>query len=1036
MSGISSGIGIISGINTTDLIDQLIAIEKRPVDNLQGRVKAIDVERAAFVGLSARLLAIRNAVSNFDKESFFKRFAASSSDESVLVASAGENTVPGGARIRVHSLVSTHSLITRGFADSDRSSVGVGSISVELGHGRINVGTDLDSLHGGRGARRGVIRITDRSGASAEVDLRQAFTLEDVIGAINSSEQISVRASVTGLSANGATGDRLVIEDTSGGTGTLTVEDTSGGAMAGDLGIAGSVTSGRIDGSNLVELTAGTSLSSLNDGNGVDRLPQGARGSDLSFSTSFGDFSVLLTDVLQLDADLRTLNNGDGIRTGIIRITDRSGASAEVDLSNATTVRDVRDAINDAGLNVSAAIVNSQLFLTDSSNVPERAAGDQTPAPVLKVEDVTGHTAADFGLAGETEDDSIFGRDVSRISTVGDLIRAINFAPGNDGLVHASISADGKGITLGALGFDNQVTVTPGQDDLGRVSQTAADLGLVNATFSTNDPFVSQRLVSGLNTTLLRTLNGGNGVDPGVVSFTDGLNQSASIDFSSAQTVQDVVDLINATDTIGLVASVSASGSGISLRDESGGTATVRIEDVSGRLAQQLHIAGTRTLSQGDTIESGNLQRQYVSRQTLLSDLRGGNGIPAGSFEILDTKGQFHIVNIGSGTRNVGGVIDAINAAGGGTVQARINDTGDGILVTDSAGGTLPLKIEDRDGGTTAAQLQLAGTSKDGETSIDGSYEFRIETGPGTTLNELASKLNALGAGISASVLNDGGSVNPFSLSITSGVAGRRGELVIDSTGVNLGLDTLSRAHDAVVSVSQGEGAASRLLTSSSNTLDNIIPGVSIDLLSTSNQDVEINAKQDVDSIVESIQTFITAFNDLQNTIDESTSFNSDTLERGPLFGDPVPDQIRNRLQRTMISQVQGVPETLSRLFQVGIRVGAGNRLEFNEDRFRNALADSPKAVEDLFAHPETGFGAIIQQTLDGMTDDFDGLLTRKDNLLGDQQQALNDRIARLNQLIDGKRARLERQFANLESVLSSLQGQQSALNQLSQASG
>ncbi len=1031
MSGISSGIGLISGINTTELIDQLISIEQRPVASLQQRIQAIDVQRTAFIGLSARLLSIRNSVSNFDQPSFFKQFLATSSNESVLVANASEDTFPGTARVRVHSLVSSHSLLTRGFADVDQSSVGVGTISVELGKGRVNEGTDLDALNGGRGVRRGIIEITDRSGESAEIDLRQAFTVEDVIEAINTNDTINVRASATGVGSNGATGDRLVIEDLSEGVGSLIVAEVDGGRTARDLGIAGSVGSSRIDGSDVVSLTMDTLLSSLNDGNGVDRLTSlGRVGSDISFSTSEGDFGVLLTDALQLDANLLTLNNGDGIRTGVIRMTDRTGATSEIDLTNAKTMQEVLDAINDSGLNLKATTVNSHLQITELTEVPPRVDGDDRPLPLFKIEDVTGYTAADFGIAEETEDSAITGRDVSRISTIGDVIRAINHAPGNNALVEASISADGKGIALQTFGFGNEVTVSQGKTDGGRVSQAAIDLGINGATFAVNDKFVTDRLVSGLNTTLLRTLNGGGGAEVGAISFKDGLGQTAEIDFSSAETVQDVVDLINAEDKLGLVASISSSGTGISLLDESGGTGSVVIADRSGNLAQKLNLVGTHESKDG-TIESGNLQRKYISRQTPLSDLRGGGGIAPGSFELIDSKGQFHIVNIDETTATIGGVIDAINGAGGGTITARINDNGDGILVTDSADGTLPLKIEDRDGGTTAAQLQLAGTAKDGDSSIDGSYEFRVETGPGTTLEDLAVELDSLGLDISASVLNDGGSINPFSLSITSGVTGRRGELVIDSTGLDLGLDTLSRAQDAVVSVSLGEGASSRLVTSSSNTLDDIIPGVSIDLLSTSDEDIEITADQDVDGIVEGIRSFVDGFNDLQDTINDSTSFNSDTLERGALFGDPVPDQIRNRLQRTMTGQIQGVPKSMSRMFQVGIRVGAGSRLEFDEARFRKALAESPELVEDLFGHPETGFGAVIQETLDGLTDDFDGVLTRKDELLGDQQEVLNDRIERLNFLIGGKRQRLERQFAGLETALASLQGQQNALSQI-----
>jgi flagellar hook-associated protein 2 len=88
-------------------------------------------------------------------------------------------------------------------------------------------------LNGTQGVRRGVVRITDREGGTAKIDLTTAVTLDDVLDAINSQSTANVKASVQG--------DHLVITDLTGAaTGTLTVKDLSGGYAAADLGIAGS----------------------------------------------------------------------------------------------------------------------------------------------------------------------------------------------------------------------------------------------------------------------------------------------------------------------------------------------------------------------------------------------------------------------------------------------------------------------------------------------------------------------------------------------------------------------------------------------------------------------------------------------------------------------------------------------------------------------------------------------------------------------------------------------------------------------------
>jgi len=375
----------------------------------------------------------------------------------------------------------------------------------------------------------------------------------------------------------------------------------------------------------------------------------------------------------------------------------------------------------------------------------------------------------------------------------------------------------------------------------------------------------------------------------------------------------------------------------------------------------------------------------------------------------------------------VGSVINRLNTAG---LEARINDTGDGILVVDPTTGDHALTIEDVDGGSTASDLRLAGSAAAGQAGIDGSFETRIIVGAGDSLNDVVRKINDAGVGVSAAILNSGSAVSPYSLTLTSETAGRRGQLTIDTGGIDLGLQTLSRAQDAVVSIGDASGGT-RLVTSSSNTLDNVVEGVTFNLLATSTDDVTVSVTQNVDGIVESIRSFVDQYNKTLDTIAKGDTFNQETFERGPLFGDFTVDQVESRLRGAVLSQVQGVDPAFSRMFSVGLRVGGGGRLEFDEEDFRTAYEESPEKVQDLFVHPDTGFGTVIQNALDNMTDDFDGLLTRKDQVLEDQKQLLNDRIDQLNVLIEAKRARLEAQFVALESAVASLQNQQNALGDL-----
>jgi len=138
MSGISSGIGLISGINTAELIDQLMAIERRPIDRLQERITALGVAKTAFLSISAHLLAMRNTGVRFSQPSFFSAFVANSSNEDALTVTAQRGAAPGTYAFRVHALATNHQVVSRGFCDADSTPVGVGRMTFEGSRARVN----------------------------------------------------------------------------------------------------------------------------------------------------------------------------------------------------------------------------------------------------------------------------------------------------------------------------------------------------------------------------------------------------------------------------------------------------------------------------------------------------------------------------------------------------------------------------------------------------------------------------------------------------------------------------------------------------------------------------------------------------------------------------------------------------------------------------------------------------------------------------------------------------------------------------------
>ena len=831
MGRITSGVGLISGINTTDIINQLISLEQAPKTQLQARKDTVSAQKDAYAGIITQLTDLQTAGKAFERPTTFTASKAESSDKNVLTATTGASAAVGSYQFQVARLVTSQQSVTAGFADTS-ATVGAGNLTIELGGGDLGAATPLSQLNGGTGVRRGLFRITDRAGKTAVIDTTSAVTLDDVIRKINTSLDISVHAA--------AAGDKLVLTDTSGAAAAapagatvpdLKVEDLADGFAAADLGIAGSAAADTLTGTNVVSLGPTLALAALNDGRGVRLNATGA------------DFVV----------------------------TARDGSKTNV-----------------------------------------------TIGPNAK--------------------------------TVGDVLTAINAAGG--GKFKAQVTPGGNGLQLvDTTGGGGVFSVAPADAN----SHAAQDLGLLapaaGATLNGAD------VLAGLDTVLLSSLRGGTGLPLGSVSITNRAGAAHTVDLSGAKTVQDVIAAINSTAGIGVTASLKTSGNGVQLTDQSGGTGNLVVADVNSTTAAALGIAGSFDLNK-PAVQGANLQLQWVSENSLLSTYNGGKGVTPGLFTITNSAGQSVDIDLASGTFNkLGDVIAAINAKGVG-VTASINANGDGLLLTDTAGGANKLKVEDQTG-TAAADLNIAETAAvtaadpAGKT-IDGSFEKTIALTDVDTLGTVQSKIQQLGFGVSANLVNDGSAASPYRLSLSAFNSGRAGRVVIDGGASNLGVQNLVAAQDAAVFVGGGNGSGTTsaaqplLITSGKNELTNVVPGVTIDLHGIGSGPVTLNVTRDPDGVVDQVKKFVDGFNGVVSKIDDLTKYDTDTQTAGLLLGDGTITDVQSQLYVALQASVKGAGQ-YRLLADVGVTLGDGAKLEFDESKFRTAFATDPEAVKNLF---------------------------------------------------------------------------------------
>jgi flagellar hook-associated protein 2 len=1065
MGSITTGIGLVSGIDIASLIESLITLESAGKFRLQDRIGELGAQRTALLDVNARLLNLKNAASSFRINRIFESALATSTDEEVLTASAGTGAAPGSYTFIVKELVTTSQVMAGGFATRDASPLGLDQLSFEFGRGRLTRDRPLEELNGGTGVDRGTIVITDRSDATATIDLSDVTSMNEVIDRINSNTDVSVTATIDD--------DHLVITDDTGQTTVdLQVADGSGDTTATDLGIAGTGVGNQLTGTSVLFIAGSTALDTLNDGNGVL-----IRNNVTDFTITARDGTMFEIDLGRIDADiddatlLEDLNDGAGIGidddgdTNDLKLVDRNGTEYEFDLTGVTTVGGLRGRIATAtGGNVTLEVSGGDRFKVVDST------GGTGLLRIEGTEDNGTTVAEDLGILleeGVAADEHIgtivpSTIDQPRATTVQEVLDRVNDALDttevpNGGRIVASLGANGLIINDNTGGFGNLVVTSSAANP-----DAADDLGLETGPIGLGGSVITgERIIAGLDTVLARSLNGGGGLNGATtIAVSDREGDTFLVaNLDTFDTLDAIVDHLNAeaaANNVDVTIGLNATGTGLAATDTTGSTANNLI--IAGDGATALGLDANVA---ADTFTGANVQLKYVGNAAALEDLDYGRGIGVGRFRITDGLGQSAEVDIGGTEESLYDVIQEINALGI-AVTARVNDQGDGLLIEEdpvALGGEtafVPITVETLSG-TAARDLNIVGVSEDIEGGfIDGSYERVVDLATSDTLDEVVAKINAEGVPVTASVINVGSGSTPYHLNLTSAISGRNGDLIIDTGGVDLDIDVLSEGKDAKVFFGSSDPADALLITSSTNTLDEVIADVTIDLVAASDDPVTLTIARDENAIVGTVQQLVTTFNDAIGRMSAYDFYDVDTEERGVLLGDPTIARVRSGLYRVAAGSALNLDGSYRFLTQVGITFGSEGQMSFDEGRFRDAYEQDPAAVQALFdeydigvggteeiapgvtvessttTFRKLGFGNLFDNLLDDLTNSVDGTVTLADDAFERQIGLLEDRIETMDERLAVRREQLQRQFTAMELALAQLQGQAGALSSLS----
>ncbi|RLB44258.1 MAG: flagellar hook protein [Deltaproteobacteria bacterium] len=501
----------------------------------------------------------------------------------------------------------------------------------------------------------------------------------------------------------------------------------------------------------------------------------------------------------------------------------------------------------------------------------------------------------------------------------------------------------------------------------------------------------------------------------------DILINGVAIHVAATDTLTSVRDKINAanagTHPTGVTASILAYGTNdfrlILTSDETGaegiGLQNASSEDI-------IQAFGWKDTSENikNPITNGVQSDSFSSSTQDIKSLLGLSSTQTGTIQILDGDGVYQDVTIDLSTDSLEDIKTKINNASIAGVSASVVTADDGdntryILQIDGSQGfndssniletlgilqggvsdiqgTTSTNSMTSDGETIAADtllsaidgynlyttgdyITISGTDHNGN-SVNTDFTITSGSTVQDLLDAIETAFEANGGEVAVYLTSQGqiqiadmqSGASSLSVSLTSHIQDNYSSLDFGS------FNTLStvRKRELVAGQDASVVIDGVTITNSSNSITDVIPGVTLNLLNAdSNTTVTLNIDRDVDGLINKIQAFVDAYNEVAQYIHDQQSYDEEKQEPGGiLFGDGTLFSIQSQLSGAIVQAVWGVAENFSTLGLVGISVDKEGQLSIDDDKLRGYLQTNFNDVRYLF----TASGISSNGTIEYLT--------------------------------------------------------------------
>lgn len=235
-----------------------------------------------------------------------------------------------------------------------------------------------------------------------------------------------------------------------------------------------------------------------------------------------------------------------------------------------------------------------------------------------------------------------------------------------------------------------------------------------------------------------------------------------------------------------------------------------------------------------------------------------------------------------------------------------------------------------------------------------------------SSLNGIRDAINNAGAGVSASIVNDG---SGYRLVLTSTDSGVENSIRLKVSGDSSPSDTdgtgLSMlAYDPTAAAGSGKNMAETLAARSAefkidgitvrkptNTVSDAIQGVTLNLLKTNEgSTTTLSVAQDSSGVKAAVEGFVKTYNDMVKTMQDLGGYDAKTKQGGLLLGDSTLRTLQSQLRAAVGMNLNNSGAGVNNLSDIGISFQRDGSLSLNAGKFDKILADPSKNVGALFA--------------------------------------------------------------------------------------